>query len=486
MGSLSEAVVQEDSPKKYKALPPQQELEALADKVCLDLYSEKFAETLDQRDPLRSFRSRFAYPRRKTRSQTSSPPCDGEEEGEECVYLCGNSLGLKPKSADERMRTQLDKWATMAVEMHFKEPLPAAACDSYGRESLGRLVGADPSSVILMNALTVNLNLLMLSFYQPTKQRYKILIEGKAFPSDRYAVRSQLELRGYSHEEGLLQLQPREGEYTLRNEDIIEFLEREGPSIALVCLGGVQYYTGQKFDMEAVTAAAKKQGCVVGWDLAHAVGNVELRLDEWDVDFASWCSYKYLNSGAGGIAGAYVNKKHEGRPMTCQLHGWWSNRQETRFQMLEECDASPGVEGFRMSNPSPFLVTLVLASLEIFDEAGMPRLLEKQRLLTGYLEMLLIKYFSSETVKSGPTAKIITPRDPGQRGCQLSLSFSTGLQKVHEQLEHRGVVCDVRQPNVMRLAPAPLYNSFKDVHRFVDILRDVFDNLPSETPLREG
>ncbi|XP_018019976.1 kynureninase-like [Hyalella azteca] len=462
------------------------ELKRRAGAQNLDVFDEDFAALLDDEDELRSFREKFAYPRKETLPEIGQN-LPAEELAEECIYLCGNSLGLKPKSADAHMQAQLQKWADMGVYMHFEEPLPAATCDRYGREALGRIVGAEPSSVTLMNGLTVNLHLLLCSFYQPAGDRYKILIEGGAFPSDRYAMLSQIELRGYDPEEALIQIQPRAGEDLIRIEDIMEILKEEGPSIAVVCLSGVQYYTGQKFDMERITWAAHAEGCVVGWDLAHAVGNVEIRLDEWGVDFACWCTYKYLNSGPGCIAGAYVNKKHAGRSSKSQLRGWWSNKEDTRFLMQEHCDVAPGVDGFRLCNPPPFLVALVIASLEIFDEAGMEKIIRKQRLLTGYLEHLLLTYFNTESSSnSKPFARIITPDDPAQRGCQLSLSFSLPIGRVHAELGKRGIVCDVRQPNVMRIAPAPLYNSYSDVHKFVTSLKDVFDKLAAETPLREG
>jgi len=452
---------------------PLEELSVEALRHGLELKGEEFARHMDSVDPLRGFRERFALP---SKGSLPSAQVSPEEGGAPCVYLCGNSLGLKPRGADAGMQAQLDKWASMAVEMHFEDPLPAALCDRYGREALGRLVGAQPSSVVLMNGLSVNLHLLTLAFYAPTPQRHRILVEGHAFPSDRYAMRSQLTNRGYDPEEGLLQLWPREGEDTLRTEDILEVLRKEGSGIALVCLSGVQYYTGQKFDMQTITQEAKEQGCVVGWDLAHAVGNVELRLDEWGVDFACWCSYKYLNSGPGSTAGAYVHPRHAETTRPGQLLGWWSNREETRFAMADHCDVAPGVDGFRLCNPSPFLASLVLTSLQIFDDAGMERVLAKQRLLTGHLEALLRHHFSAGRRR----ARILTPADPAQRGSQLSVEFALPLAQVHRAVTRRGVVCDMRQPSVMRLAPAPLYNSFCDVFRFVEELRRAFDDLEAE------
>ncbi|KAF2366791.1 Kynureninase [Trinorchestia longiramus] len=475
-----------DSDKPRECLV-REELEALARSEKVSVFDKEFAMLMDDQDDLKHFRQRFAYPKKQTLPNIGAG-ISAFESSDDCVYLSGNSLGLKPKMADVHMQAQLDKWAKMGVHMHFEEPLPAASCDRYGRESLGRIVGAEPSSVTLMNGLTVNLHLLMIAFYRPSGDRYKILIEEGAFPSDRYAMKSQLEMRGYDPSEALIQLAPRPGEETLRLDDILKVLEREGPSIAVVCLSAVQYYTGQKFDMEVITKAAQKQGCVVGWDLAHAVGNVDLRLDEWGVDFACWCTYKYLNSGPGCIGGAYVNNKHRKRNTEGQLKGWWSNAEDSRFLMMEDCDVALGVDGLRLCNPPPFLVALVIASLEIFDECGMEKLLKKQRLLTGYLELLLLRYFDSacEKKNSQPYAKIITPADPRERGCQLSLSFSLPIGRVHSELSKRGVVCDVRHPNVMRLAPVPLYNSYRDVYTFVALLREAFEIITTETPLREG
>lgn len=461
--------------KQTKQQNPTEALQQIAQQNGVDVMSEQFAVLMDDQDPLRELRERFILPKKRYQKSTD---LGLTETSEECVYLSGNSLGLKPRIADQRVKEILDSWANFGARMHFEGPLPSASSDRYGRDSMGAIVGAEPSSVVLMNGLTVNLHLLLLSFYQPTSQRYKILIEEHAFPSDRYAIVSQVELRGYLPEEAVLEVRPKEGEHTIRTEDILTVLREEGDSIAVVCLSGVQYYTGQKFDMGTITRAGREAGCVVGWDLAHAVGNVSLSLDQWGVDFACWCTYKYLNSGPGSIAGAYINKRHNRRQVP-HLKGWWSNTEDTRFHMGQECDVAEGVDGFRLCNPPTLLISLVLASLEIFEEAGMDRLLAKQFLLTGYLELLIRSHFGSDHVRS-PLAKIITPMDVNQRGCQLSLIFSNPLERVHKELGRRGVQCDIRLPNVMRIAPTPLYNSFLDVYKFIAILIEVFAICKSE------
>ena len=383
--------------------------------------------------------------------------------------MCGNSLGLKPRRADHYMREQLEAWGQHAVHMHFNGRVPAALADQPGKEITADIVGAkDTDEVTIMNGLTVNLHLLMLAFYRPQGERTKILIEDHAFPSDRYAVHSLLRLKAVG-EESLVVVKPRRGEERLRTEDILATISQHRSSLALVMLSGVQYYTGQKFDMEAVTRAGRQAGAVVGWDLAHAVGNVELKLSDWDVDFAVWCSYKYLNSGAGGLGGAFVHRRHHDC-LPPHLEGWWSNSQQTRFEMREKVDLARGAEAFRLCNPPPWLAAINLASLQVFQEAGgMSPLLAKQLTLTGYLEHLLLTRLTGQL-------RLITPSDPQDRGCQLSLVFNRDINTVHTIIERRGVICDVRN-NVMRVAPAPLYNSYLDVWRFVNILEEALSSV---------
>jgi len=443
-------------------------LEGLAASQGLAVDSIEFAGFLDSEDPLKSYRKKFSYPRKKTLGPTKDLPY--EEYDEECVYLCGNSLGLKPKKADVYMSQQIKKWGEVGLYTHFTGDFAAAVADKPSKPMISKLVGAMDHEVSIMNSLSVNLVLMSLGFYKPTETRYKIIIEKGAFPSDRYAMESFISMNptAASKGDGLIQLEPREGEHTLRTEDILQRIAREGESIALVMLPGIQYFTGQVFDMEAITKAGHEVGALVGWDLAHAVGNIRLRLHDWNVDFAVWCSYKYLNSGAGGVGGAFLHDRFAANPPSHAL-GWWANKGQTRFQMREEIDMAYGCDSFRLSNPSPFLMLMHHASLEVFDEAGMENIVEKQFLLTGYLEYLINLNFgakSSEALR----AEIITPSDYKQRGSQLSIKFSKSVQKIHDKITKLGVVCDLRG-TVMRVAPAPLYNSYHDAWRFVEILK---------------
>uniref|UniRef100_A0A8C8JM38 Kynureninase n=1 Tax=Oncorhynchus tshawytscha TaxID=74940 RepID=A0A8C8JM38_ONCTS len=353
----------------------------------------------------------------------------------ECIYFVGNSLGLQPKMAKKYIDEELDKWAKTGVHGHVQGSRPWAWAENNIEGLMANVVGAKPEEVALMNGLTVNLHILLLSFYKPTAKRHKILLEDKAFPSDHYAVESQIQLKGYDPKRSMLLMKPRPGEEVLRTEDILDTIEKEGDSIAVVLFSGVQYYTGQLFDMAAITKAGQKKGCYVGFDCAHAVGNAELKLHDWGVDFACWCSYKYVNSGAG------------------------------------EMDLLPGISGFRLSNQPILLVCPLQASLEVFAMTSMAALRNKSRLLTGYLECLIQHYYNKdESQPHKPYVHIITPSHPEERGCQLSLSFSVPIAAIFQELEKRGVACDMREPNVLRIAPVPLYNSFSDVHRFITVL----------------
>lgn len=409
---------------------------------------------LDASDPLHAYRSRFHIPL--------------HADGTETIYLCGNSLGLQPKSARSYVEQELKDWETLGVEGHFRAKSPWFAYHELLTEQTARVTGGLPSEVVVMNTLTVNLHLMMVSFYRPTAKRHKILIESSAFPSDQYAVKSQIKFHGFGPSRSLIELHPRDGEAFLRTEDIEEVIEAEGGNIALIMLGGVNYYSGQAFDMELITRAGHKHGCVVGFDLAHAAGNIILDLHEWDVDFAVWCSYKYLNGGPGSLAGCFINERFGNDPLIPRFAGWWGQDKKTRFLMGPEFRAIPGAEGWQLSNPPILSLAAIRASMEIFDEVGMQRLREKSELLTGYLEYLIDQRLSGNV-------RIITPRDHRQRGGQLSLIVPGNGKAAFSALTIHGVVCDWREPDVIRVAPVPLYNSFQDVYRFVEILAGVLD-----------
>ncbi|MFL6519496.1 MAG: kynureninase [Chthoniobacterales bacterium] len=413
---------------------------------------EKFARQLDADDPLGSFREKFHLPPRK--------------KGEPLIYFAGNSLGLMPKAARKIIEQELDDWAALGVDAHLEAETPWYSYHENLREPLGRIVGAKPVEVICMNSLTVNIHLMMATFYRPTNERFKILMEDPAFPSDTYAIKTQLRHRGFDSKEGLVLARPREGEATVRTEDIVALIDKNADSLALLLLAGVNFFTGQLFDIAAITAAAQKHGIMVGIDLAHAVGNVPLSMHDWNVDFAVWCSYKYLNSGPGAVAGAFVHERHATNTELPRLAGWFGNDPNTRFRMQLEPEFIPvaSADGWQISNPPIFSMAPLLASLAIFDEAGgMTALRKKSERLTGYLEFLLERAGSNRFT-------IITPHDPNARGCQLSILAHQNPKELHKELEAAGVKADFREPNVIRAAPTPLYNSFHDVWRFVQIL----------------
>jgi kynureninase len=407
-------------------------------------------DTLDAADELASFRDRFHLPR--------------GAEGTPLVYLVGNSLGLQPRTTQAFVLAELEDWARLGVEGHFHARHPWMPYHAFLTGATARLVGALPEEVVVMNSLTVNLHLLMVSFYRPTPARHRIVIEAHAFPSDRYAVQSQIAFHGYDPAAALVELAPRAGEATLRTDDIEAWLEREGTSVALVLFGGVNYYTGQAFDLERITRAAHAQGCTVGFDLAHAAGNMLLSLHDQQVDFAAWCSYKYLNAGPGSLAGCFVHARHGRRPDLPRFAGWWGHNPQTRFQMPAAFEVMPGTEGWQLSNPPILPLAALRASMEVFEEAGMARLRAKSERLTGYLETLLDTFV-------GDQVDVLTPRDPAQRGCQLSLRVPANGRAVFERLMAAGCLCDWREPDVIRVAPVPLYNTFGDVWRFVQVLR---------------
>ena len=409
-----------------------------------------FAKELDSNDPLSSYRNKFFIPK--------------HTDGSDVIYFAGNSLGLQPKSVREYVEQELKDWETMAVEGHMHAKHPWLPYHEFLTEQTARLVGAKPAEVVNMNSLTVNLHLMLVSFYRPTETRNKILIEANAFPSDHYAVQSQIKFHGFDPAESLVELKPRAGEITLRTEDILDYVKKGGDSIALIMLAGVNYYTGQAFDFEKITKAGHESSCIVGFDLAHAAGNLALYLHDWEVDFAVWCSYKYLNGGPGAIAGAYVHENHIRDMSIPKFWGWWGQNKATRFMMGHDFQPIPTVESWQLSNPPILQLAALKASLDIFDEAGIKSLREKSENLTGYAEFLINK-------KNNGTIKIITPKNTEERGCQLSLQTLTGNGKeLHKKLNENGVICDWREPDVIRIAPVPLYNTFEDIFKFVEIL----------------
>ena len=413
--------------------------------------SEINAQGLDANDPLCGFRERFHFPE--------------VQNGVEPIYFTGNSLGLMPKSARAYVEQELTDWERLAVDGHLHAKHPWLTYHEFLTQQMAAIIGAKPIETVVMNSLTVNLHLLMVSFYRPTTTRHKIVIEKGAFPSDQYAVESQIRFHAYDAIDSLVELTPREGETTLRTEDILDVIEREGDSIALILLGGVNYYTGQAFDMKAITEAGHKVGAIVGFDLAHAAGNIELKMHDWNVNFAAWCSYKYLNGGPGAVGGAFIHERHAESFDLPRFAGWWGHDKETRFLMGPEFHPIAGAEGWQISNPPILQMAALRASLEIFEKAGVAALTEKSRKLTGYLESL-IDNIRDERIS------IITPRDPDQRGCQLSIRVRGGDRLLHERIVVRGVFADWREPDVIRVAPVPLYNSFADVFRFTGILKE--------------
>ena len=416
---------------------------------------EAFARRLDQDDPLRGCRERFCIPTKR-------------EDGPS-IYFAGNSLGLQPKTARELLNQELDAWARLGVDGHFEGKRPWYPYHELFRDCGARLVGGKPGEVVMMNSLTVNLHLMMVTFYRPTAQRRKILIDYPTFPSDLYAVKSQLRHHGFDPNDDLILLRPREGEHILHHEDILASLARHGEQTALVLFNGVNFFTGQAFDIAGITAAAKRRGCVVGLDCAHAAGNTILELHDWDVDFAVWCNYKYLNSGPGAVGGCFVHEKHGACLDLPRFAGWWGNDPDERFQMHLLPDFVPreGADGWQVSNPPIMAMAPIKASLDIFDEVGMAALRTKSEALTGYLQFLI----ECENDGRGPQRyEVITPREPDRRGCQLSILAHDKPKALFKALAAEGVVCDFREPNVVRVAPVPLYNTFHEVWRFARVL----------------
>jgi kynureninase len=413
---------------------------------------EDFARQLDAEDRLRQFREKFHLPLGK--------------DGKPVVYFAGNSLGLMPKSARQIVDEELDNWATLGVDAHHATGTPWYSYHEALREPVARLVGAKPLEVICMNSLTVNLHLMMATFYRPTKSRFKILMEEPAFPSDTYAIKTQIVHHGLDPKATLILAKPRKGEFTMATKDIIELIDKNADQLAVVMFGGVNFFTGQLFDIEKITAAARKHSIIAGFDLAHAIGNVPLALHDWNVDFAVWCSYKYLNAGPGAVAGAFVHERHATNTNLPRLAGWFGNDPNRRFRLHLEPEFTPvpSADGWQISNPPIFSMAPLRASLELFDEAGgMEALRAKSIKLTSYLEFLLTEIGSKRF-------SVITPHEPDARGCQLSIVAHEHPKELHNELIAAGVKCDFREPNVIRVAPTPLYNTFHEVWRFARIL----------------
>lgn len=414
--------------------------------------TKEFAQQLDSQDKLNKYRDEFIFPK---------------VNGEKVIYFTGNSLGLQPKRTKAYVDEVMDDWANLAVEGHFYAEKPWWDYHERFAKPLSKIVGALPSEVTVMNTLTVNLHLLMVSFYRPTKSRYKIICEEKAFPSDQYMFQSQVNFHGYKTEDAIVEIKRREGEHNIRLEDVLAKIAEVGDELALVLIGGVNYYTGQVFDMKTITASGHDVGAIVGWDLAHAAGNIKLELHDWDVDFAAWCSYKYMNSGPGNASGCFVHEKHHNNPDLPRFAGWWGHNKERRFKMEPTFDPVHGADGWQISNLPVLSLAPYLASVEMFDEIGMDALIEKRDKITAYLEFVLHEI--DKEVDS--TFEIITPADPSKRGCQLSVLLHGEGRSLFDYLMENGVITDWREPNVIRLAPVPLYCSFEDMYDFGQILK---------------
>ncbi len=414
-----------------------------------------YAGELDQSDELRSFREKFYIP---------------VINGKGSIYFTGNSLGLQPVSTAAYLQQELDDWARLGVEAHFHAKNPWKPYHENLAAPIAKIAGAKQTEVVAMNSLTVNLHLLLVSFYRPTEKRFRIICEAKAFPSDQYAFASQARYHGLDPDEAVIEIKPRAGEHGLRTEDILSTITKYGDSVAVVVLGAVNYYTGQFYDLEAVTNAAHEVGAYAGFDCAHAIGNVELKLHEQQVDFACWCSYKYLNSGPGGVAGIFIHEKHATNKEFPRFAGWWGQNKSTRFQMGKEFDPIPTAEGWQLSNVPILSMAAHKASLDIFEEAGMDRLHKKRKMMAAYLRFILEDINNSF---NDPCMDIITPAEENARGCQISMLMLRKGKQVFDELTKRSVIADWREPDVIRVAPVPLYNSFTDIFNFGAIIKEI-------------
>ena len=420
--------------------------------------TREFAQSLDAQDELRKYRDEFHFP---------------HVNGKQVIYFTGNSLGLQPKRTKTYVDEVMNDWANLAVEGHFYADKPWWDYQERFAVPLSDIVGAKPAEVGVMNTLTVNLHLLMVSFYNPTPQKYKIICEEKAFPSDQYMFQSQVKFNGYDPKDAIVEIKRREGEANIRLEDILAKIEEVGSELALVLIGGVNYYTGQVFDMKTITSAGQKQGAYVGWDLAHAAGNIKLELHDWNVDFAAWCSYKYMNSGPGNASGFFVHEKHHNDKELKRFAGWYGHNKERRFKMEPDFDPVHGADGWQISNLPILSLAPYLASVEMFAEVGMDKLIAKRNLITSYLEFVLHEI---DKELEGADFEILTPSNQDERGCQLSVYLHGQGRELFEKLMKNGVITDWREPNVIRLAPAPFYCSFEDMYEFGQILKQLILN----------
>lgn len=411
-----------------------------------------FAKAQDEKDPLKSYRQQFYIP--------------VDKEDNELIYMCGNSLGCQPKAVSQYLEQELNDWANLGVEGHFDAANPWMPYHEKLSKPMANIVGAKPSEVVIMNTLTTNLHLMMVSFYNPTPERHKIIIESDAFPSDKYAVESQIRQRGFDPEESLILWQPRDGEELCHYEDLEGLVKEHGDSIALLLIGNTNYYSGQFYPIKKITELGHSNGSKVGFDLAHGVGNIMPELHENGPDFAVWCTYKYLNSGPGSLGGCFVHERHHKDPDIQRFTGWWGQNKDTRFNMRKGFDPIPTAEGWQLSNPPILSMAAIKASLDIFAEAGMENIRAKSEKLTGYLEYLVNDLNNAHI-------SIITPSDPKQRGCQLSIQVKNADKTLHAKLTEAGVISDWREPDVIRVAPAPLYNSFEDVYEMVERLKKI-------------
>jgi kynureninase len=417
-----------------------------------------FARQLDEQDTLKRFRDKFFIP---------------QHNGKDCIYFAGNSLGLQPKSVRDYIQQELDDWARLGVEGHFLAHNPWVSYHEIFPQQLSKIIGALPHEIVVMNQLTVNLHLLMVSFYRPSKERYKIICEAKTFPSDQYVFESQIKYHGYDPNDAIIEVTPRDGKHSLRTKDIIQTIKQFSNETALVFFGGINYYTGQYYDLQAITKAAHEAGIYVGFDLAHAAGNVELQLHNWNIDFACWCSYKYLNSGPGSVAGVYIHEKHATNTTLPRFAGWWGYTKETRFKMEKGFNAIPTAEGWQLSNAPVFSMAAHKASLDIFHEAGIHNLHEKRKMLSMYAHFILNDINKRLHKK---VIEIITPSKENEHGCQVSMFMLQSGRQIFNALTQKGVFVDWREPDVIRIAPVPLYNTFEDIWRFANFIETILQS----------